>query len=49
MDQRVSFITLVVTDNYLKLRVPAGHARNERVQVRLLSAATGVVVDPRCR
>ena len=25
--------TLVVTDNYLKLRIPPGHARNERVDV----------------
>ena len=36
--------TLVVTDNYLKLRIPAGHARNERVDVRVLSARDGVVV-----
>jgi threonylcarbamoyladenosine tRNA methylthiotransferase MtaB len=28
--------TLVVTDNYLKLRIPAGCARNERVRVRVL-------------
>jgi threonylcarbamoyladenosine tRNA methylthiotransferase MtaB len=27
--------TLVVTDNYLKVRVPAGRARNERVTVRI--------------
>jgi threonylcarbamoyladenosine tRNA methylthiotransferase MtaB len=27
----------VVTDNYLKLSVPAGHVRNERVDVRVLS------------
>jgi len=27
--------TLVVTDNYLKVRVPPGHARNERVNVRI--------------
>jgi hypothetical protein len=25
--------TLVVTDNYLKLRIPAGHRRNERISV----------------
>lgn len=41
--------TLVVTDNYLKVRVPAGHARNERVQVRLLSAAAGVVLERLCQ
>jgi threonylcarbamoyladenosine tRNA methylthiotransferase MtaB len=29
--------TLVVTDNYLKVRVARGHARNERVLVRLSS------------
>jgi threonylcarbamoyladenosine tRNA methylthiotransferase MtaB len=34
--------TLVVTDNYLKVRIPAGHARNERVHVRLTGTATGV-------
>ena len=27
----------VVTDNYLKLRIPAGHVRNERLDVRVLS------------
>ena len=27
--------TLVVTDNYLKVRIPAGRQRNERVKVRL--------------
>jgi hypothetical protein len=36
--------TLVVTDNYLKVRIPAGVKRNERVQVRLLSATEGVCV-----
>lgn len=30
--------TLVVTDNYLKVRIPPGHARNERVRVLLRSA-----------
>lgn len=30
--------TLVVTDNFLKVRIPAGHARNERVLVRIDSA-----------
>jgi threonylcarbamoyladenosine tRNA methylthiotransferase MtaB len=29
--------TLVVTDNYLKVRIPAGFARNERVRVRISS------------
>jgi len=27
--------TLVVTDNYLKVRIPAGLARNRRIAVRL--------------
>ena len=27
----------VVTDNYLKLSIPPGHVRNERVDVRVLS------------
>ena len=36
--------SLVVTDNYLKVRVPGGRARNERVQVRLTSATEGVLV-----
>ena len=36
----------VVTDNYLKLRIPAGHARNERVRVRIASHHDGeLVVD----
>jgi len=34
----------VVTDNYLKLRVPAGRARNEHVHVQVLSAHDGAVV-----
>jgi hypothetical protein len=25
--------TLAVTDNYLKVRIPPGHARNERISV----------------
>ena len=33
--------TLVVTDNYLKLRIPSGSRRNERVMVRVLSHDTG--------
>lgn len=36
--------TLVVTDNYVKVRIPAGKARNERVKVRLTSVGEGVVV-----
>ena len=28
----------VLTDNYLKVRIPPGHARNQRVRVRILSA-----------
>ena len=34
--------TLVVTDNYLKVRVPPGHARNERVSVRIDAAGGSV-------
>ena len=41
--------TLVVTDNYLKVRIPPGVKRNERVQVRLLSATEGVRVADFCR
>jgi len=43
--------TLVVTDNYLKVRIAPGHARNERVSVRLSlerSEMRGDVVG-RCR
>jgi threonylcarbamoyladenosine tRNA methylthiotransferase MtaB len=36
--------TLVVTDNYLKVRIPPGKVRNERVRVRLTSVGEGVVV-----
>lgn len=39
--------TLVVTDNYLKVRIPDGLARNERVVVRVLSHDRGVVVAER--
>ena len=35
--------TLVVTDNYLKVRIPAGLKRNERVRVRLTGKGTGEV------
>ena len=34
----------VVTDNYLKLRIPPGRARNEHVRVRMLSAAAATLV-----
>ena len=40
--------TLVVTDNYLKVRVPPGRGRNERVMVQIAqtgAALAGVVVD----
>ena len=36
--------TLVVTDNYLKLRIPAGRKRNERVRVRVTDRGSGIVV-----
>ena len=36
--------TLVVTDNYLKVRIPAGLKRNERVRVRLTGTGSGVLV-----
>jgi threonylcarbamoyladenosine tRNA methylthiotransferase MtaB len=36
--------TLVVTDNYLKLRIPPGLARNERVRVKLMTPAVASVV-----
>jgi hypothetical protein len=39
--------TLVVTDNYLKVRIPPGAGRNERVQVRLISATDGILVASR--
>jgi threonylcarbamoyladenosine tRNA methylthiotransferase MtaB len=41
--------TLVVTDNYLKVRIARGHARNERVRVRLVlddSELRGEVLEP---
>jgi threonylcarbamoyladenosine tRNA methylthiotransferase MtaB len=34
----------VVTDNYLKLRIPPGHARNERVKVRIVDATRAEVI-----
>lgn len=39
--------SLVVTDNYLKVRIPSGLARNERVFVRLTDAAHGIVTERR--
>jgi threonylcarbamoyladenosine tRNA methylthiotransferase MtaB len=36
--------TLVVTDNYLKVRIPVGHARNERVRVLMTGADRAVAV-----
>lgn len=35
--------SLVVTDNYLKARIPPGRARNERVSVRIVEAESGVI------
>jgi threonylcarbamoyladenosine tRNA methylthiotransferase MtaB len=35
--------TLVVTDNYLKLRIPAGLVRNQRVNVRVVGEGRGIV------
>jgi threonylcarbamoyladenosine tRNA methylthiotransferase MtaB len=44
--------TLVVTDNFLKVRIPQGHARNERIWVHLHEDNIGVPVNgpvlPRC-
>jgi threonylcarbamoyladenosine tRNA methylthiotransferase MtaB len=37
--------TLVVTDNYLKLRIPPGLRRNERVRVRVLGDGRGLLED----
>jgi threonylcarbamoyladenosine tRNA methylthiotransferase MtaB len=36
--------TMAVTDNYLKVRIPEGHRRNERVRVRVTGRHAGVVV-----
>jgi threonylcarbamoyladenosine tRNA methylthiotransferase MtaB len=35
--------TLVVTGNYLKVRVPPGHTRNEWVSVRVTDVTDGVM------
>jgi threonylcarbamoyladenosine tRNA methylthiotransferase MtaB len=32
--------TLIVTDNYLKVRIPAGQPRNQRVRVRVLTGSS---------
>jgi threonylcarbamoyladenosine tRNA methylthiotransferase MtaB len=37
--------TLVVTDNYMKVRVPQGLARNERVKVRVLEDGRGTIEE----
>jgi len=37
--------SVAVTDNYLKVRIAPGRARNERLQVRLTDANAGVVVQ----
>lgn len=40
--------TLVVTDNYLKVRVPGGRRRNERVRVRIVAAGEvmrGLIIE----
>ncbi len=36
---------VVVTDNYMKVRIPKGHRRNEQVHVRLTGFGAGHVVD----
>jgi len=36
--------TIAVTDNYMKIRIPAGHRRNEPVMVRLTGPRVGLVV-----
>ena len=38
--------TLVVTDNYLKLRIPPGHARNERMTVRVAQSGEQLLGVP---
>jgi hypothetical protein len=38
--------TVVVTDNYLKVRIPAGTLRNERVAVRLGTHDATLVARP---
>jgi threonylcarbamoyladenosine tRNA methylthiotransferase MtaB len=38
--------TLVVTDNFLKVRIPPGHVRNERVVVRVSDACGSIESHP---
>jgi threonylcarbamoyladenosine tRNA methylthiotransferase MtaB len=38
--------SLVVTGNYLKVRIPPGHARNEWVDVRITGAGEAMTVGP---
>jgi threonylcarbamoyladenosine tRNA methylthiotransferase MtaB len=38
--------TVLVTDNYLKVRIGNGHSRNERLFVRILSSTEAEVADP---
>lgn len=40
--------TLVVTDNYVKVRIPPGTPRNARVQVRLLPGGAAELARPTC-
>jgi threonylcarbamoyladenosine tRNA methylthiotransferase MtaB len=37
--------SVAITDNYLKVRIPQGRKRNQRVQVRLTGTNAGVVVQ----
>jgi threonylcarbamoyladenosine tRNA methylthiotransferase MtaB len=37
--------SLVVTDNYLKVRIPPGRRRNERVTIKMLSRDTGAIAQ----
>ncbi len=38
--------TLVLTDNFLKVRIPPGHARNEWVDVRISAVQSGLIGTP---
>lgn len=40
--------TLVVTDNYLKLRIPPGRRRNERIRVRVEGEGVGALAQGGC-
>jgi threonylcarbamoyladenosine tRNA methylthiotransferase MtaB len=37
--------SLAVTDNYMKVRIPPGRARNERIRVRITGAAAAEIVN----